>query len=108
LKAGLPHSTIKMPLKLRIKIRQFSRYPFCIAGIVQCIRDISVVAVAKSFMKLSLHRAKKMFRGANFILKWKSDKKITQPVIEAIHSGARGTHSYTFDTSGKVIRGVYE
>jgi hypothetical protein len=46
--------------------------------------------------------------GANFILKWKSNDKITQPVIEAIHSGARGTHSYTFDTSGKVIKGVYE
>jgi hypothetical protein len=46
--------------------------------------------------------------GANFILKWKSDDKITQPVIQAIHSGARGTHSYIFDTSGKVIEGVYE
>ena len=46
--------------------------------------------------------------GANFILEWKSDDKITEPVIEAIHSGARGTHSYIFDTQGKVIKGVYE
>ena len=46
--------------------------------------------------------------GANFILEWKSDDKITEPVIEAIHSGARGTHSYIFNTKGRVIRGVFE
>ncbi len=46
--------------------------------------------------------------GANFILEWKGDEKITEPVIEAIHSGARGTHSYLFNTKGRVIRGVFE
>ena len=46
--------------------------------------------------------------GANFIVEWESAKKVTEPLIEAIHSGVRGTHSYSFDSRGKAIKGVYE
>ena len=45
--------------------------------------------------------------GANFILEWKSDDKVTEPVIEAIHSGARGTHSYIFNTQRKSHQGSF-
>lgn len=46
--------------------------------------------------------------GANYIVRWESAKKVTEPLIEAIHSGAVGTHSYSFDSRGRVIKGVYE
>lgn len=45
--------------------------------------------------------------GANFIVEWKSAKKVTEPLFEAIHSGVIGTHSYSFASRGKVIKGVY-
>ena len=46
--------------------------------------------------------------GANFIVKWKSAKSVTEPLIEAIHMGAAGPNSYAFDSRGKAIKGVYE
>jgi len=46
--------------------------------------------------------------GANFIVEWESAKKVTEPLIEAIHSGVRGTHSYSFNSRGKAIKGVHE
>lgn len=45
--------------------------------------------------------------GANFIVEWKSAKKVTEPLFEAIHSGVMGTHSYSFASRGKAIKGVY-
>ncbi len=46
--------------------------------------------------------------GANFIIKWESVHKVTEPLIEAIHSGASGTHGYTFASRGSAIKGVNE
>ena len=46
--------------------------------------------------------------GANFIIKWESVNKVTQPLIEAIHSGARGTQGYTFASRGWALKGVHE
>jgi hypothetical protein len=46
--------------------------------------------------------------GANFIIKWESVNKVTQPLIEAIHSGARGTGIYSYAIRGWVIKGVHE
>ena len=45
--------------------------------------------------------------GANFIIKWKSANKVTQPLIEAIHSGMYHG-AYIFATRGWPIKGVYE
>ena len=45
--------------------------------------------------------------GANFIIKWKSANKVTQPLIEAIHSGTYHG-AYIFSTRGWPIKGVYE
>ncbi len=42
--------------------------------------------------------------GANFIVKWKSVKGVTEPLIEAIHMGT----SLAFNSRGKAIKGVYE
>ena len=46
--------------------------------------------------------------GANFIIRWKSVNKVTQPLIEAIHSAKRGAAAYIFSTRGWPIKGVYE
>ena len=45
--------------------------------------------------------------GANFIIKWKSANKVTQPLIEAIHSAALAG-PMIFATRGWPIKGVYE
>jgi hypothetical protein len=39
--------------------------------------------------------------GANFIVKWQSEKKVTQPIVEALIYGARAGLSFT--SSGKII-----
>ena len=45
--------------------------------------------------------------GASFIIKWKSANKVTQPLMEAIHSAALAG-AYVFATRGWPIKGVYE
>jgi len=45
--------------------------------------------------------------GANFIIKWNSANKVTQPLFEAIHSGMQHG-AYIFSTRGWPIKGVYE
>jgi len=46
--------------------------------------------------------------GASFIIKWESVNKVTQPLIEAIHSGGSGTKGYIFASRGWAIKGVHE
>ena len=46
--------------------------------------------------------------GSNFIIKWESVNKVTQPLIEAIHSGQRGTGVYSYAIRGWAIEGVHE
>ena len=46
--------------------------------------------------------------GANFIIRWESSNKVTQPLIEAIHSGQRGTGIYSYAIRGWPIEGVHE
>ena len=41
--------------------------------------------------------------GANFIVEWKSEKKVNEPIIESVTYGSRGTHSVSFVSQGKVI-----
>ena len=41
--------------------------------------------------------------GANFIVKWKSEKEVNAPVIECVMSGLRGSHSVSFLSSGRVV-----
>jgi hypothetical protein len=42
--------------------------------------------------------------GANFIIKWKSDTEVNQPIIESVTYGSRGTHSISFITRGQSIK----
>jgi hypothetical protein len=41
--------------------------------------------------------------GANFIVKWKSDKEVNQPVVECVMTGTRGNHSVSFVSRGRVV-----
>ena len=46
--------------------------------------------------------------GANFIVEWEAALKVTEPVVEAVFTGAIGTHSYSFISPGKAIKGIYK
>ena len=46
--------------------------------------------------------------GANFIIKWESVNSVTEPLIDAIHSGAIGTQGYTFSSKGLAIKGLHK
>ncbi len=41
--------------------------------------------------------------GANFIVKWKSDKKVTPPIIEAVMIGTHSGQGISFVSRGQVI-----
>jgi hypothetical protein len=41
--------------------------------------------------------------GANFIVQWKSENKVTEPIIECIMVGSLGTQGHTFTSQGRVI-----
>ena len=46
--------------------------------------------------------------GANFIVEWEAASYVTEPIVEAVFTGARGTHAYSFISRGKAIKGTYE
>lgn len=46
--------------------------------------------------------------GANFIVEWRSEKGVTEPLIESVMTAARGTHAYSFISRGKAIKGIPE
>jgi hypothetical protein len=41
--------------------------------------------------------------GANFIVRWKSEHKVSEPLIDCIMVGSLGTQGHTFVSQGKVI-----
>ena len=41
--------------------------------------------------------------GANFLVEWKSEKEVNQPIIESLMTGLRGNHSVSFISQGRVI-----
>jgi hypothetical protein len=46
--------------------------------------------------------------GDNFIVKWEAANKVTEPFIEVLHTGVRGSFRYTYNSRGVAIKGVYE
>jgi hypothetical protein len=42
--------------------------------------------------------------GANFIVQWKAENKVTEPLIECIMVGSLGTRGHTFSSQGRVIQ----
>jgi hypothetical protein len=46
--------------------------------------------------------------GANFIVQWKAEEGVAEPVIEALMTGGIGTHAFSFISRGKAVRGVSE
>ena len=41
--------------------------------------------------------------GANFIVQWQAENKVTEPIIECIMVGSLGTQGHTFSSKGRVI-----
>jgi len=41
--------------------------------------------------------------GANFLVVWKSEKEVSQPIIDSLMIGLRGNHSVSFICQGRVI-----
>jgi len=41
--------------------------------------------------------------GANFIVQWKSENKVSEPIIDCIMVGSLGTQGHTFVSQGRVI-----
>ena len=41
--------------------------------------------------------------GANFVVVWKSEKEVSQPIIQSLMTGTRGNHSVSFISLGEVI-----
>ena len=46
--------------------------------------------------------------GANFIVKWKSDAKVTEPIVESIMISTQTQQGVSFTSRGQAIREVYE
>ena len=42
--------------------------------------------------------------GANYIIKWESEKEVNEPIIESVTFGARGAHTISFISRGKAIK----
>lgn len=42
--------------------------------------------------------------GANFIIEWISEKKVSAPIVEAVMLGTAGTQGISFISTGKVIK----
>ena len=42
--------------------------------------------------------------GANFIIQWHADKKVTEPIIECLIIGSLGTQGFSFVTQGRIIQ----
>ncbi|MCL4502513.1 MAG: DUF3124 domain-containing protein [Deltaproteobacteria bacterium] len=42
--------------------------------------------------------------GANFIVQWKAENKVTEPLVECIMVGSLGTQGHTFSSQGRVIQ----
>ncbi|MEW6386263.1 MAG: DUF3124 domain-containing protein [Thermodesulfobacteriota bacterium] len=42
--------------------------------------------------------------GANFVVKWQADHKVTEPLIECFMVGSLGAQGYSFSSQGRVIQ----
>jgi hypothetical protein len=42
--------------------------------------------------------------GANFIIQWHAEKKVTEPIIECLIIGSLGAQGFSFATQGRVIK----
>ena len=41
--------------------------------------------------------------GANFVVKWKSENEVNEPLVECVMTGSRGNHSVSFISRGHVV-----
>jgi hypothetical protein len=46
--------------------------------------------------------------GANFIVQWQAPQRVVEPLVECVMVGTAGTHSYSFNSSGRVIAEVVD
>ena len=42
--------------------------------------------------------------GANFIIQWQAEKKVTEPIIECLIIGSLGAQGFSFTTQGRIIQ----
>ena len=40
---------------------------------------------------------------ANFVVQWRADKKVVEPLIESVFIGSSGTHGYSFSSTGRIM-----
>jgi len=40
---------------------------------------------------------------ANFVVQWRADKKVVEPLIESVFIGSSGTHGYSFSSIGRIM-----
>jgi hypothetical protein len=42
--------------------------------------------------------------GANFIIQWHAEKKVTEPIIDCLIIGSLGAQGFSFVTQGRIIK----
>jgi hypothetical protein len=42
--------------------------------------------------------------GANFIIQWQAEKKVTEPIIECLIIGSLGAQGFSFTSQGRIIK----
>ena len=42
--------------------------------------------------------------GANFIIQWQAEKKVTEPIIDCLIIGSLGAQGFSFTTQGRIIQ----
>jgi len=42
--------------------------------------------------------------GANFIIQWQAEKKVTEPIVECLIIGSLGAQGFSFTTQGRIVK----
>jgi len=40
---------------------------------------------------------------ANFLVQWRAEKKVIEPLLESVFVGSSGTHGYSFSSPGRIV-----
>jgi hypothetical protein len=65
-----------------------------------------VVLNAMGAMRVVVKESKKEAEGlgANFIIQWQAEKKVTEPIIECLIIGSLGAQGFSFTSQGRIIK----
>jgi hypothetical protein len=64
---------------------------------------LKIVALAAT--RFAIKHAFKVAPGAaaNFVVQWRADKKVVEPLIECVFIGSSATHGYSFSSIGRIM-----